>query len=289
MVGTSTIAAACVTLFVSLLLPIIVYIVYGAVNKGKGVWTAWLLGAAGFFVMQIIIRIPILQLLSLNSGFLAFAQNQYVLYCCILAFTAGLFELVGRYAVAKILSKKLSFERGIAAGLGHGGIEAIVLVGVTYINNLVYIAMINSGTFDALVEQTARLGADAAPLMQTKDALLNTSAGVFYLAGFERILTMILHVALSLMVCYFVWKKKDFQGMMICLAIHWGTDFGTAVLGGLATPYMGNVISQTTSYVLIYAYLIVIAIVSVIYILHVRKSWKTETDAMQTENKQEIG
>lgn len=288
MVGTSTIVAACVTLFVSLLLPIIIYIVYGVKNKGKGVWTAWLLGAAGFFVTQIVIRVPILQLLSLNNAYLTFVQNHYVLYCFALAFTAGLFELAGRYAVAKILSKKLSYERGIAAGLGHGGIEAMMLVGFTYINNLIYIVMINSGTFDALVEQTAGLGVDVAPLMQVKDALLNTSAGMFYMAGLERILTMLLHIALSLMVCYFVWKKKDLQGILTCLVIHWAADFGATVMSGLATPYLGKVISQTTSYVLIYAYLIVIAIVSVVYILHVRKSWKTETAVMQPENKQDI-
>ena len=48
MVSTSTMLAVCVTLFVSLVLPVIVYIVYGVTHKGKGVWTAWLLGAAEF-------------------------------------------------------------------------------------------------------------------------------------------------------------------------------------------------------------------------------------------------
>lgn len=276
MVGISTIVAVCVTLFVSLFLPIIFYIVYGVKNKGKGVWTAWLLGAAGFFVTQIIIRVPILQLFSLNSGFLAFVENHYVFYCFVLAFTAGLFELAGRYAVAKILNKKLSYERGVAAGLGHGGIEAIMLVGLTYINNLVYILMINTGMFDALLEQTAVMGVDVAPLVQVKDALIGTSEGIFYMAGVERILTMMLHIALSLMVCYFVWKKKDIQGVLFCLVIHWATDFVVAVMSGLATPYLGNVISQTTSYVLIYTFLIVIGIASVIYILYVKKHWKSE-------------
>ena len=107
MVSTSAIVAVCVTLFISLLLPIIVYIVYGVRNKGRGVWTAWLLGAAGFFVLQIIIRLPIISLVSLIPGYLGFIENHYVIYCLILAFTAGLFEVVGRYAVAKILQKKL--------------------------------------------------------------------------------------------------------------------------------------------------------------------------------------
>ena len=46
MVSTTTILAVLVTLFISLILPVISYIVYGAKNKGKGVWSGWLLGAA---------------------------------------------------------------------------------------------------------------------------------------------------------------------------------------------------------------------------------------------------
>mgnify|MGYP001052673490 FL=1 len=93
MVSASVITAVCVTLFLTLFLPLILYVVYGARNKGKGVWTAWLLGAAGFFVFQVVIRLPLLSLLSLNQGFQAFAAKHYVLYCLALAFTAGLFGM----------------------------------------------------------------------------------------------------------------------------------------------------------------------------------------------------
>ena len=48
----------------------------------------------------------------------------------------------------------------VGAGLGHGGIEAIVIVGMTYINNLLYSAMINTGAFDTMVESTAQMGVD---------------------------------------------------------------------------------------------------------------------------------
>ena len=60
MVPSATIITVSITLFICLALPVIVYLVYGVKNKGKGVWTAWLLGAAGFFVFQILLRSPIL-------------------------------------------------------------------------------------------------------------------------------------------------------------------------------------------------------------------------------------
>lgn len=274
MISTSTIIAVCITLFVSLILPLIIYIVYGVKNKGKGVWTAWLLGAAGFFVMQVIIRVPIVNVLSMLPGFTLFVQRHYVLYCLILAVTAALFEVIGRYAVAKILSKKLSFTKGVAAGLGHGGIEAMVLIGMTYINNLLYIVMINSGSYDMLIEQTAAMGVDASPLLTIRETLLAASAGMFYLAGYERVLTMILHTALSLLVCYFVWKKKDVLGILVCVLIHTIVDFVSPLLSGLSTDYLGSVMSQNTAYVLIYAFLTLIAAGSVIVIVRIKKLWK---------------
>ncbi|MBO5071048.1 MAG: YhfC family intramembrane metalloprotease [Roseburia sp.] len=266
MVGTSTIIAACITLFVALVLPLIIYIVYGVKNKGKGVWTAWLLGAAGFFVFQIIIRVPILNVLSLSEGFVSFATEHYIVYCLLLAFTAALFEVAGRYIVAKLMRANLTYERGIAAGLGHGGIEAMMLIGMTYINNLVYIALINSGSFDTVVEQTAALGVDTSSLVSVKEALIGTESYVFLLAGYERILTMILHVVLSLLVCYFVSRGKDWQGIVTCLVCHWLVDFVSAAVSGI--------VSGTVAYVIIYIFLTIVAVVSVLGIRSIKRSWK---------------
>lgn len=273
MVSTSTIIAVCVTLFISLFLPVIIWIVYGLKNRKQGVWSAWLLGAAGFFVMQVVLRLPILSLLSLSKGFSAFAEEHYILYCLALAVTAGLFEVAGRYVVAKLMQKNLTYRRGIAAGLGHGGIEAMILVGMTYINNLIYIAMINTGSFDGIIEQTAQLGADTASLTAVREALTGTAPVMFYLAGYERILTMILHVALSLLVCYFVWKKKDVAGIVICLVIHSAVDFVSVVLSGLSVNYLGGE-SQTTGYSFTYIFLTVVAIGAVLGICRIRKLWK---------------
>ncbi len=273
MVSTSTMLAVCVTLFVSLVLPVIVYIVYGVTHKGKGVWTAWLLGAAGFFVMQVIIRLPVLSILSLVPGYQSFAQEHYVLYCLILALTAGLFEVAGRYAVAKIMKNKLNFYRGVAAGLGHGGIEAMLIVGLTYINNIIYILMINSGGFDALIEQTAALGVDTTSLAAVRESLIGTGAAIFYLAGYERILTMIFHTALSLLVCYFVWKKKDALGIVICLLLHGAVDFLSVILSSLSTEYLGSAVSQKVSYVMVYVFLTVVAVLSIFGIRLIRKKW----------------
>ena len=271
MVPVSTTIACCVTLFISLILPVILLIAYAAKNKKSGIVSAWLIGAAGFFVTQICIRIPILMALQSQSWFLSFAENHLFLYALTLGFTAGLFELAGRYAAAKLMRKNLTYKRSLAAGLGHGGIEAMILIGTTYIHNLVYILMINSGTFDTVVAQTAALGVDVSQLELIKQQLLTISPAMFLLAGFERILTMIAHTAMSMLVCHGVARKRTGLCVLVCLGIHTFIDT-TAGISLLA----GSALSQTAAYTLIYTILTAVAVVSVLVIRDLRRRWQAE-------------
>ena len=275
-VSGGSIAAMCVTLVIALVLPVVILIVYAIKNRKQGVVGAWFLGAAGFFVTQMVIRTPILSVLGMSEGFVAFAQNHYLIYAIALAFTAGLFEVVGRYVVAKILSKNLTFKKGFAAGLGHGGIEAMILIGISYISNLIYVGMINSGAINAVIAQTESMGVDATPVYTLVDTLVNTPASMFLLAGYERVLTMLGQAAMSLLVCYFVWKKQDIKGIGICLLLHTLLDGVSAVVSGMSTPYLGAVGSQNVSYVIIYVFLTLMAVLSVYIIIKIKKAWRSE-------------
>ena len=279
MVSTASMIAIIITLFITLIAPVIVWIIYGVKNKGKGVWKALALGAAGFVLLQMIIRMPILNIVSLIPGFGTFVAEYYVVYCLILAITAALFEVVARFGVAKILQKKINYEQGVAAGLGHGGIEAILIVGMTYINNLLYAIMINSGTFAQTIEAVAATdttGTAEAQLLAIQASLVEAPSYLFYLAGYERVLTVIFHTAMSLLVCYLVYKKKAVLGVSIAFVAHFLVDFIAPLINGLATPYLGSVISEGTAYVIIYSFLTVVAIASFVVIVMIGKKWKKE-------------
>lgn len=267
MIPVTTIAACSITLFVSLILPVLVLLVFALKHRKQGIVSAWLLGAAGFFVTQILIRLPILTALQSQGWFLAFAQNHLFAYAFSLAFTAGLFELTGRFAVAKLMQKRLTLRRSLAAGLGHGGIEAMLLIGITYINNLAYIAMINSGTFDAVLAQTAAMGADVSQLELIRQQLLTASPGLFLLGGLERVLTMTAHLAMSLLVCYGVSHRKSGICTLLCLAVHTLIDL---------TAGLSLVLPQSIAYPVIYAILIVMAAISLFVIRELTRRWKKE-------------
>ncbi len=270
-VSSSTIAACIVTFAVSLLLPVAVYVIYGCRHKGKGVWLAWLFGAAGFFVPQMVIRIPILNMLAAVPAVTAFSKDHFAGYCLILGVTAALFETAGRYIVAKMLSKRLTFERSLASGLGHGGIEAMMLVGITYINNFIYIALINSGQFDAVLAEVSAMPEAVAQLEQVRDTLITSSAGLFLLSGLERLLTMITHVGMSVLVCYAMYRGRTWSGLLACFGVHAALDTVVGLLSGSSLP-------EATMYGLIYGFLAVIAIASIFFVRWAYRHWPNQTE-----------
>ncbi len=269
MVPITNIIACVVTLLISLVLPIVVMLIIALRHKKQGIASAWWLGAAGFFVTQILIRLPILSFLQSRSWFIDFAQKNLFIYALCLAFTAGLFELAGRFAAAKIMEKKLTWRRSLAAGLGHGGIEAMVLIGMTYVNNLIYIVMINSGIFDTLIAQTAGLGMDVSQLELIRSQLVGMEPAMFLLAGLERLLAMTCHVAMSALVCYGVANKKPGVCALLCLGLHTIIDLISSI---------SLVLPQNVAYPVIYAGLFVMAVVSVVILKYINRRWKELPD-----------
>lgn len=259
------------TLIVSLIVPPAFAAVYASHHKKQGIWSAWLVGALGFFVPQILIRLPILAALSWTDGFIAFSQTHTLIYGFALAFTAGLFELSGRYAVARCLKKNLTYRRALAAGLGHGGIEAILITGLAYLSNVVFLVMLQTGGFEATVTQTTAAGGDVTALLTAKDALMNTPWALFLLAGFERLLAMTCHAAMSMLVCYGVHSGKA-APTIFALAMHVCVDCVACI-----SLMIGRGLSQTMAYTIIYILLTAFTVLAVVILKTIRARWAAET------------
>lgn len=288
MISIASIFAMCVTLLISLVVPVGVFVLYGTKKNRNDVWMAGILGAVGFGVLQISIRLPLLNSLAARPGFADWVEHNYIWYCLFLAFTAGLFEVIARYATAKILCYKnkitynLTYEAAFLAGIGHGGIEAVMIVGMTYVNNLLFSFMINAGAWDSMLAEI-KVSAEQMGDMSiyqvyetVPQQLIGTPWYLYLAAGYERILTMVAHIAMTMIVFYFVGKKKDAIGVLICLFCHTLLDFVSVLLSGMSTDYLGNVLSQNVAYVFVYVFLTVIAGVAIWFLIHISKFWKIE-------------
>jgi len=115
------------------------------------------------------------------------------------ALAAAVFEETGRLIAMKFWMKKwLDFPNALMYGIGHGGVEAILIGGLPGISNLVSMLMINSG---AMQNTLSALPAESAnQTVSQLSALWTTPAPLFFVSGIERISAIILHIGLSLLI-----------------------------------------------------------------------------------------
>jgi len=226
MISSLSIVFMAVSALICFTVPFVLAVVFK--KKGLGTWKAFWFGALGFLVLQMFIRIPLLQVIGIQTWFISM---NLVLLALFLSTTAGLFETIGRYLVFKLLLRKnRSYGDGLMAGLGHGGIEAIVIVGFTFINNIVLSLLANMGQAELMLGKSASDPAAQAGLAQAVDALAQTIPPMFLLGGIERIFTIVIHIALSLFVLEGIKRKKGFLYCLFAFLFHSILDFTAAIL-----------------------------------------------------------
>jgi len=225
MVSTASLAAMVFTLLISILFPIVLVIVLYVKKRISLVSVA--VGALVFLIFQLLTRIPLLAVLGTQPWYQQMAEN-IVLIGLFLSLTAGLFEEIGRYLAFRfVLKSRLQIKNGVAYGVGHGGFEAMTLVGLTYVNNLIYSTLINSGQYDTLI--APMLGELGDTL---RDQIVNTPAYAFALAGVERVFAIIAHIALSLVVLLGV-RRGRFVYVIYAILLHTLLNFPAVLLSRL--------------------------------------------------------
>lgn len=130
------------------------------------------------------------------------------------ALLAGIFEETGRWlAFRTVLKKRTNKETAVSHGIGHGGFEVFFLLVVSGVQYLVFAVLINTGTFEAIIEKTAQQGVDVSALQALPQQLMAITPANACLSMAERIFAMLLHLGLSVLVFYAVRKSKP--GMYI--------------------------------------------------------------------------
>ncbi len=160
----------------------------------------------------------------------------YVLYA---GFAAGIFEETGRLFAFRFLLKRYR-GRGTAVtyGIGHGGIEAVLLTGVSMISNLALIIVLMTNGETGLA---AFIGSENAPAMIS--SLQSTNPALFLVGGLERAVAIALHIALSVFVFRAVRERRPGDWLLAVL-FHAGVDcfavlYSVGVIGSVLIIELG--------------------------------------------------
>lgn len=187
------------------------YLIYLIAAKKTGV-KPFFIGSLVFLVSQIFLRLPIIQYFLPKLDWYSIMTTLYpVIYSIFLGATAGIFEEVGRFLGFKLgLKNHRSWSNGIAFGMGHGGIEAMLITGIANIQNLIILISLKNGTFDG-----SKLGMTEENLRALYEA--TTSINVL-LGGIERIFALSIHIGLTLLVLYGINRRKNlYLGLSILI------------------------------------------------------------------------
>ncbi len=169
-----------------------------------------LAGAATWFVFAIVLEsIPKAILMNPSNAIGKAITGSPALTILVAALLAGLFEETGRLLVFKtVLKKRSNKETAISYGIGHGGFEALYLLVLSGVQNLMFASMINSGTFQDYINAAAAQGADISALEVIPESLKSLTPLTVCISGFERVFAILLHIGLSILVFYAVKRSK---------------------------------------------------------------------------------
>ena len=243
-VGTNAFAALGVGVVLAIIIPIAIALIWKFKKKER--FTTILIGVASFVLFAMIIEKLIQNVLIFPTQMMLpdhavsrFINARPLLWALVVALFPGVFEETGRLIAFKtVLRKRKNRETSISYGIGHGCGEAMILLGITYIEYIVFAVMINLGTFQTVIDQAA---AQAPDQINTVYALAGQIAS-FSMASlgvalFERVFAVLFHIGASILVFYACKDKKKTWLYPLAIILHTAMDFIAALtLTGIWTP-----------------------------------------------------
>ena len=140
------------------------------------------------------------------------------LYAVFGGLMAGLFEETGRLVAFSFLDHRYGNVNGaLMYGVGHGGMEAVLITALAMLNNLVLSLQINgAGGLQALVASVPALS----PIAEQAAALYTEPPLLFLAGGLERIPAIAFHIAASVLVWLAASRRGPFSLYLLAIFFH---------------------------------------------------------------------
>jgi uncharacterized membrane protein YhfC len=227
-------AAYIISFLGMIVLPIFLWIYF--TRKFALSWKLVLAGALTFIAAQVL-HIPLV------FGMNSFLQTLPLFASAILlGLLAGIFEETARYILFKfVLKNTRSWKEGILVGLGHGGIEAMLLGILAAVG---FVTMLGYRSID--LSTVPGIPADQLELARQQVEAYWSAPWYMALMGFvERIFAICLHVSLSVMVLYAIvygkpvwfWLALLWHAFVDAVAMYVAQEVGILAVEGIVAVF----------------------------------------------------
>lgn len=127
-------------------------------------------------------------------------MNNSWLYALYGGLAAGIFEETGRFLAFKTVLKKSAEKRdSLVYGMGHGGVEALLILGLSMVSAIAMSVLVNMGMSDMLYQGVTDPAA-VESVDATIKSLTDTAPYLYSLSIIERLSAVIFHIAASVLV-----------------------------------------------------------------------------------------
>lgn len=162
--------------------------------KRKRILRPYWMGALCFFLAEMIVLLPVLNMIRSRGGwYVNLQEGNPVLYALFLAFMTALFEGAARVLFIKFLLKNSNRHiDAVSMGVGQG-LLAVLMTGLTLVGMIFYYIAVNGGVLGEVS------GLEGEALAQMEQELLRLRAADLIFLGIEQICSICMQIGYAVM------------------------------------------------------------------------------------------
>ncbi|WP_051683059.1 YhfC family intramembrane metalloprotease [Salinicoccus luteus] len=202
-------------------------------------WIPIIIGAVTFIIFAMVLE-QISHFFVLGSEMgeeIPLLKNSPWLYVLYGVLAAGVFEETGRLVAFLLMKRRYrKLDTAISYGIGHGGVEAMILLGLGMVSAIVFSILINSGS--SILD-----GLPAGAL----EPVTGTANYMYVLSIVERVFAISVHIGLSVIVWVSVMEEGKWWLFPVAIILHALTNltagmFQSGLLSSIWMVYIGFIV-----------------------------------------------
>ena len=236
-VGKSSIPSLAITVILLIAIPVLSFIYWRRKHREQTNIRYLIAGALGFLVSARMLELGVHYFcLMADNPVSRFINGSTIAYMFYGAIMAGVFEECGRHIILKyILKKNRARENAVMYGIGHGGIEVLIVLLPSMILYLVISVLFSTGNVESALSSLKITEETAVSALPSVQAAASFNFGLMALNVIERLLAMAIHIGLTVLVYYGVVKAKKIW-LPVAILLHGLTDALAALYQRGAVP-----------------------------------------------------
>lgn len=181
----------------------------------------------------------------------SFLTGNGIIYGIYGGLAAGLFEETARFVSFKLLKRHTARKTAICYGLGHGGLEVIIILGISMAFNIVTLITVNSVGIDTMASSLSP--GQAQSLRETINAIQSITPFTCIAALIERLAAMAAQISLSVFV-FAAARREMFILYPVAILMHAFLDFPAGLYQSGIIPNMWIIEAIVVLIAMIYAF-----------------------------------